>query len=34
MSFQQQAGASFYLAAGLPYSDDDFANWVRHNDVT
>jgi hypothetical protein len=33
MSFQQQAGASFYLAAGLPYADDDFANWVKHNDA-
>ncbi len=33
MSFQQQAGASFYLAAGLPYADDGFAHWVAHNDA-
>jgi hypothetical protein len=33
MSFEQQAGARFYLAAGLPYFDDDQAKWLAHNDA-
>jgi hypothetical protein len=33
MSFQQRAGASFYLAAGLPFADDGLARWVAHNDA-
>jgi hypothetical protein len=32
MLFQQNVRATWYLAAALPYHDDDFAGWVRHND--
>ncbi len=32
MGFQQDAGASWYVAAGLPYHDRDFDGWLRHND--
>jgi hypothetical protein len=30
--FEQQAGASWYLAAALPYYDQDQQRWLAHND--
>ncbi|MBA3808935.1 MAG: hypothetical protein H0X28_11185 [Solirubrobacterales bacterium] len=32
MLFEQHAGASWYLAAALPYYDQDLQSWLRHND--
>jgi hypothetical protein len=32
MLCEQEIGASWYLATGLPYYDRDLASWVRHND--
>lgn len=32
MRFEQEAGASCYLAAGVPYADGDLDSWIRHND--
>jgi hypothetical protein len=32
MLFQQDVRAAWYLAAALPYYDQDFGSWVRHND--
>lgn len=32
MLFEQDVGATWYLAATLPYHDEDLASWVRHND--
>jgi hypothetical protein len=32
MLCEQEMGASWYLAAGLPYYDQDLMSWVRHND--
>jgi len=32
MLFEQEAGASWYLAAALPYYDQDQQSWLRHND--
>ncbi len=32
MLCEQVIGASWYLAAGLPYYDKDLQSWIRHND--
>lgn len=32
MSFEQEVGASWYVAAALPYYDQDLQSWLRHND--
>ncbi len=32
MAFEQDHGASAYLAAGLPYQDRDLQAWIVHND--
>jgi hypothetical protein len=32
MLFEQEVGASCYLAAALPYYDQDLQSWLRHND--
>ena len=32
MLFEQKAGATWYLAAALPYYDQDLQSWVSHND--
>jgi hypothetical protein len=32
LRFEQAAGASWYMAAALPYYDSDQQSWLRHND--
>lgn len=32
LRFEQEVGASWYLAAALPYYDRDLQSWLRHND--
>lgn len=32
LQFQQDHGASVYLAAGLPYQDRELQRWIAHND--